>query len=226
MPISDYWVAIQKGEEEDAIRDILKIEVGAHGQDVLKLVRFKHSEKDVWSVAYRAEEIVRACVVLTDWDGEYFNMKVMTEDAGPFVVGVPLDVIELLTATKNEEANEWRASCRAYAHRISDEPSRFEEFVNNDFSVSDDGETTHAGKEYSPSLKPFVIKLTGDILSGAELRFDGLAVAEDTREAMRFDTSGEAEQYIADNETEIRRAGGDPAMACAVFTLPTGYTHQ
>lgn len=75
-------------------------------------------------------------------------------------------------------------------------------------------------------MKPYVIKMNDDFLNGPELRFDGLAAADDTREAMRFETEDEALKYIAKNGDVIRNAGGDPSLARTIFTLPTGITHQ
>lgn len=219
-------VKIQKGEEEEAIRDILKIEVGAYGQDVLKLVRFKDSEEDVWSAAYRSGETICACVVLTYWDDEWFHMKVMAEEMGPLAADVPLEVLDLLTPTENDYANEWRESCRTYAYRVSDEPSRFEDFENNDFTTREDehlkASTGSAFKETS-KMKPVVICFNGDFLSGPELSFDGKNIAQDTREAMRFATLDDALAYIDENREALKAVGSDPRPQ---WRMPVGHTHH
>lgn len=74
----------------------------------------------VWyaAVEYHKEEkrIVFAAIVLTktcDRNFEYYNFgyKDMDETMGPFRYDCPKSIIDLLTPTDNECANEWRRKC-------------------------------------------------------------------------------------------------------------------
>lgn len=79
----------------------------------------------VGSVYYAAVKIqnentgfdgVVGAVVLTSVDNkDYYNFayKDMTEDMLPYYFDCPKGILNLLTPTDNESANEWRAKCRA-----------------------------------------------------------------------------------------------------------------
>ena len=59
---------------------------------------------------------VSAAVILTRWvpNDEYnFGYKDMSEDMGPNEANCPGRILDLLTPTESEYANEWRARCRA-----------------------------------------------------------------------------------------------------------------
>ncbi len=72
-------------------------------------------------------------------------------------------------------------------------------------------------------MKPYVIYFDGNLLNGPELHQDGKTIAQDTREAMRFDTEDEAQAYIDENRSQLEKIGADPRT---IFTLPTGHTHH
>lgn len=72
-------------------------------------------------------------------------------------------------------------------------------------------------------MKPYVIYFGGDFLGGPELHLDGKTIAQDTREAMRFDTDDEALAYIDKNRSALEKIGSYPRT---IFTLPTGHTHH
>lgn len=48
-------------------------------------------------------------------DGTIFGYKDMSENMGPYEVECPLRILDLLTPTDNENANQWRQACRARA---------------------------------------------------------------------------------------------------------------
>ena len=63
------------------------------------------------------EEYVWALVCLTRTNmKDYFNFgkKAMDETEGPYQYDCPTDILDLLTPTDNEIANEWRKKCREY----------------------------------------------------------------------------------------------------------------
>lgn len=64
---------------------------------------------------------VWALVVITSWapnDSHNFCYKSLDETCGPGDHKAPLTVLDALTPTTHEHANEWRATCRDYqAHR-------------------------------------------------------------------------------------------------------------
>ena len=65
---------------------------------------FKPEQSDVW-----------AAVVLTSVDSkDHFNFsyKDMDETCGPYKYDCPKGILDLLTPTDNEYANNWRAKCR------------------------------------------------------------------------------------------------------------------
>lgn len=72
-------------------------------------------------------------------------------------------------------------------------------------------------------MKPYVIYFNGDFLGGSELRHDGKGIAQDTREALRFETREEADAYIEEHRVELEHIGSDPKP---LWTMPTGHTHQ
>lgn len=55
-----------------------------------------------------------ALVVLTDTDCRDFGYKDMDETCGPCYYDCPMSILDLLTPTDNEYANEWREKCRYY----------------------------------------------------------------------------------------------------------------
>lgn len=61
-----------------------------------------------------SEQFVFAVVFLTSTDSkDYFNFsyKDMSEDMGPFQCDCPKSILDLLSPTDNENANEWRKIC-------------------------------------------------------------------------------------------------------------------
>lgn len=69
-----------------------------------------------------AEREVFGVVFLTSVDHkDYFNLhyKEMSENCGPCEDHCPIGIINLLTPTGHEFANDWRNRCRAYAKRKS-----------------------------------------------------------------------------------------------------------
>lgn len=73
---------------------------------------------NVYYAAYKAKDgNVSAAVVLTAKDrNSYYNFgyKDMTENIGPGYYDCPSSILDLLTPTDNESANEWRNKCRVY----------------------------------------------------------------------------------------------------------------
>ena len=72
-------------------------------------VRPPSSEREVW-----------ACVCLTRYnpkarDDYIFGYKDMEESMGPYSYDCPVAILDLLTATDNKNALEWRAKCREAA---------------------------------------------------------------------------------------------------------------
>jgi hypothetical protein len=62
----------------------------------------------------KEEQYVFAVVFLTSTDRkDYFNFsyKDMSEDMGPYQCDCPKGILDLLTPTENEMANEWRKMC-------------------------------------------------------------------------------------------------------------------
>lgn len=53
-------------------------------------------------------------VVLTDFDGSLFGYKGISEESYPYYFNCPLNILELLSPTDNENAIEWRKHCYAY----------------------------------------------------------------------------------------------------------------
>lgn len=105
---------IEKGQERATIMEQLDVEVGASAADVLKLI--PNADGDVWYVAYRNGDAVGACIALTHWeDGGWYFVKIVEEEAGPFGFAAPPEVLDILTPTTNEYANEWREACRVAA---------------------------------------------------------------------------------------------------------------
>lgn len=60
------------------------------------------------------ERKVRAAIILTKYDRRdgCFMMKHMSEDVGPTHCKCPKRILDLLTPTDNEWANQWREICR------------------------------------------------------------------------------------------------------------------
>ena len=70
---------------------------------------------------------VFGCVCLTSSDkkgGFNFGYKSMDETCGPYEKKCPLSILNLLTPTDDEWANEWRKQCRAY-HKQQKSPTSF-----------------------------------------------------------------------------------------------------
>jgi hypothetical protein len=62
----------------------------------------------------KAEQFVFAVVFLTSTNQkDYYNFsyKDMSEDMGPYECDCPKSILDLLTPTDNENANEWRKAC-------------------------------------------------------------------------------------------------------------------
>lgn len=69
---------------------------------------------------------VFAAVVLTSTNGRnYFNFafKDMDETCGPHECKCPATILDLLTDTNSDYANDWRERCRAYHASKKDKPS-------------------------------------------------------------------------------------------------------
>ena len=61
------------------------------------------------------EQTIWGCVMLTSVDNNNyynFNYKDMSEDMGPCCYDCPESILNLLSPTNNEYANEWRKKCR------------------------------------------------------------------------------------------------------------------
>jgi len=78
--------------------------------------------------AATAERHVLAIICLVKYnpdahDGYIFGYKDMSERMGPYQIECPTDILDLLTPTTSEYANNWRAECRALAARRATMPS-------------------------------------------------------------------------------------------------------
>ena len=65
---------------------------------------------DVWGVVCLMSERKDGC-------GYWYGYKDMSEDMGPYYYDCPVAILDLLTPTDNEDANEWRDKCREYAKK-------------------------------------------------------------------------------------------------------------
>ncbi len=68
-------------------------------------------EREVWAATFLLNYTREA--------GYNFGYKDMTEHMGPYITRCPKSILELLTPTDNEYANQWRQSCRDY-HAVRD----------------------------------------------------------------------------------------------------------
>ena len=72
----------------------------------------------VYYCAYDIGEAVIGVVIITKVDGFYVGTKVMDESMGPYYYDAPVSVLNALTPTDNEYANEWRRKCYENAEKV------------------------------------------------------------------------------------------------------------
>lgn len=109
---------ISPDEVEDTIRDQIRLEFGVSDDDIHVLV--EDESKDFWSVACGEEGSVTGAIVHTRWgEDSWFEIKIISEVEGPMEMSAPLEVIDRLSPTDNETANEWRAHCRKIAAGVA-----------------------------------------------------------------------------------------------------------
>lgn len=80
-------------------------------------------------------------VVLTKTDKTDFYYKEMDETCGPYDCKCPKSILNLLTPTDNEFANEWRERCRKY-HESQKDPKLFKNMSEGQqvlWTVASDG---------------------------------------------------------------------------------------
>lgn len=100
----------------------------------------------VGSVYYAAvldnqTEDIFAVVVLTSTDKDDFYYKEMDETCGPYDCKCPKSILNLLTPTNSEFANEWRERCREY-HESQKDPKLFKNIKEGQqvlWTVASDG---------------------------------------------------------------------------------------
>jgi len=66
----------------------------------------KDGSREVWAAVYLLKFAPK------DRGGYTFSYKDMSEHAGPYATSCPARILELLTPTDSEYANEWRRACR------------------------------------------------------------------------------------------------------------------
>lgn len=74
---------------------------------------------NTWYGAVKHNDEIFGCVALTsvrkEGYGHWFGYKLMDETEGPYCYDCPVSILNLLTPTDNETANNWRNQCREYA---------------------------------------------------------------------------------------------------------------
>lgn len=68
-------------------------------------------------VSKRNPNVVYGLVCLTRKEKNEFGYKDIDETCGPFERRCPMSIINLLTPTDNQYANDWREGCKAYAEK-------------------------------------------------------------------------------------------------------------
>ena len=91
------------------------------------LVHFVHYAAIERKHAVTGEREVFATVILTksfreDASGHNFCWKELSEDMGPCEAKCPVRILDLLTPTNSEDANDWRQRCRRHAAILSGVP--------------------------------------------------------------------------------------------------------
>lgn len=64
------------------------------------------------AIKHKDKDIVFGVVCLTKTDGYDFGYKDMDETMGPYAYDCPKSILDLLSPTDNEIANNWRKACR------------------------------------------------------------------------------------------------------------------
>lgn len=99
-----------KNGKVDKNKEIL--EVFADGYEIIK-GSFVGS---TWYGAVKHNNEIFGCVARTsvrkEGYGHWFGYKLMDETEGPYYFDCPVSILNLLTPTDNEIANEWRNKCR------------------------------------------------------------------------------------------------------------------
>lgn len=93
-----------------------KAEIDNSISDSYKVLKSAMVGSTYYAAVKGPNEDVFAYIVLTSVDmKDYYNFayKPMSEDMGPYSYDCPKGILDLLTPTDNEEAQQWRSACRA-----------------------------------------------------------------------------------------------------------------
>ena len=104
LPVKEYLDDMYTWESDERKVSVLKSAL--RGRHYFAAVEVDEGER----------KYVSAAVALVSINsGDYFNFgyKPMDEDMGPYIYDCPKGILDLLTPTDNEYANEWRNRCRA-----------------------------------------------------------------------------------------------------------------
>lgn len=98
MKGKEYYAAITdlKREVKDAVGNVMKDDLG----------------NIIYEGIPKEEQKTFAMIFRTAVEGNTFYFKPMDESCGPFYYGCPNTILNLLSPTDSEYANEWRTKCR------------------------------------------------------------------------------------------------------------------
>jgi hypothetical protein len=86
--------------------------------------------REVWAAAFMLKSDPK------DPDGCTFGYKDMDETVGPYIDRCPARILDLLTPTESNYANEWRARCRARLARLARNKVSDGEIIQFDTALS------------------------------------------------------------------------------------------
>ena len=113
------------------------------------------------------ERTVFGVVFLTSTNmKDYYNFayKDMDESCGPYKYDCPKSILDLLTPTENEYANEWRKTCYAQLAKKQDKNSLSKLPIGSEIEFVLNGKT-HKAFKHSPAYqfkRPFWMLMTAD----------------------------------------------------------------
>jgi len=111
------WTVVNDFQVYDVDRfliDELRLNHGKLKVLACKTVKTSPRKGEFYAAVEYADEdrrVVFAAVVLFEYTKEGIAYKDMDENMGPYYYNCPAEVLEQLTPTDNEYANEWRTRC-------------------------------------------------------------------------------------------------------------------
>lgn len=103
------WTVFQRAPRE-GWQKYLDAEIGAPVVKSAVLTGGYRGNENYYAAVKSGAEVF-AAVALIEGNG----YKLMDESMGPYANDCPVEILDLLTPTKSEYANKWRARCRAVA---------------------------------------------------------------------------------------------------------------